>query len=338
MKHGAKLDAIVTDLVLQPMEEKLETAETEVGHQTEDITVASSTCEPQLSVHAKFLLTDRLNAIFVVMRGSNFKSVIPDHDKLEHQHFPPLRLGGLSAGAVIPRKLLPHLTTKLFRWRLSGPPDRPTCSKKVFWKKTRRQKKGSPREKLQLVFDMCDRNREGRVQRQEFCEFVKSLNMAAGVKIGQEVQDHVVESVLHRAGVDPDQEYLTYRVFEAIFSQMDDIRRPVGVHLRGVNLRINLEETQSLNSFAVTADTEDAFKKNSMSLLLSNLESYRQHIVVLFLFFAGNALVFLERFWTNKSEGEDDEQHHFRHCAETDSDVETASANNASIPSQHGPS
>ncbi|KAL3120520.1 hypothetical protein niasHT_009345 [Heterodera trifolii] len=179
-----------------------------------------------------------------------------------------------------------------------------TVTFQEFLEVLRKFTQGSLREKLQLVFDMCDRNREGRVQRQEFCEFVKSLNMAAGVKIGQEVQDHVVESVLHRAGVDPDQEYLTYRDFEAIFSQMDDIRRPVGVHLRGVNLRVNLEETQSLNSFAVTADTEDAFKKNSMSLLLSYLESYRQHIVVLFLFFAGNALVFLERFWYYRYENE----------------------------------
>ncbi|KAL3087315.1 hypothetical protein niasHS_008634 [Heterodera schachtii] len=37
-----------------------------------------------------------------------------------------------------------------------------------------------------------------------------------------------------------------------------------------------------------------------------------------------------------QSEGEDDEQHHFRHCAETDSDEETSPANNASIRSQHG--
>jgi hypothetical protein len=47
---------------------------------------------------------------------------------------------------------------------------------------------------------------------------------------------------LHRAGVDPERDFLTYKDFEAIFSQMDDIRRPVGVHLRGVNMRINLEE------------------------------------------------------------------------------------------------
>lgn len=117
---------------------------------------------------------------------------------------------------------------------------------------------GSLKEKLQLVFDMCDLNKEGCVQRQQFCEFVKSLNMAAGVRIDQDVgrgkraffddailwqvQNHVVESVLHRAGVDPERDFLTYKDFEAIFSQMDDIRRPVGVHLRGVNMRINLEE------------------------------------------------------------------------------------------------
>jgi len=47
---------------------------------------------------------------------------------------------------------------------------------------------------------------------------------------------------LKRAGVDPERDILTYKDFEAIFSQMVDIRRPVGVHLRGVNMRINLEE------------------------------------------------------------------------------------------------
>ena len=46
---------------------------------------------------------------------------------------------------------------------------------------------GSLKEKLQLVFDMCDLNKEGCVQRHQFCEFVKSLNMAAGVRIDQDV-------------------------------------------------------------------------------------------------------------------------------------------------------
>lgn len=89
---------------------------------------------------------------------------------------------------------------------------------------------------------MCDINRDGKVQRLEFVEFVKSLNMAVGVKIDQRDQDNVIVSVLHRAGIQEDREYLTYKDFEAIFSQTDDIRRPVGVHLRGAQLKINLEE------------------------------------------------------------------------------------------------
>lgn len=157
--------------------------------------------------------------------------------------------------------------------------------------------KGTLREKLQLVFDMCDRDREGHVQKEEFCEFVKSLNVAAGVRIDQKNQNDVIESVLHRAGIAPERRTLTYKDFEAIFSQMDDIRRPVGVHLRGANLKVNLEETQSLNSFAVSSESSSYFPTNSISLLLSYLESYRQHIVILFLFFAVNAIVFLERFW-----------------------------------------
>lgn len=44
------------------------------------------------------------------------------------------------------------------------------------------------KEKLQLIFDMCDTEREGQVQRQKFCEFVKSLNLAAGVKIDKREQ------------------------------------------------------------------------------------------------------------------------------------------------------
>lgn len=89
---------------------------------------------------------------------------------------------------------------------------------------------------------MCDQNKDGHVQKLEFCEFVKSLNVAAGVRIDQNIQNEVIESVLHRAGIDSDRRVLNYKDFEAIFSQMDDIRRPMGVHLRGANLKINLEE------------------------------------------------------------------------------------------------
>lgn len=37
---------------------------------------------------------------------------------------------------------------------------------------------GSVEDRLQMVFDMCDRNQEGRVERIEFCGFMRSANFA----------------------------------------------------------------------------------------------------------------------------------------------------------------
>ncbi|VDK67367.1 unnamed protein product [Gongylonema pulchrum] len=106
--------------------------------------------------------------------------------------------------------------------------------------------RGSLRDKLELLFDMCDREGQGRVHKKEFCDFVKSLNFAAGVKIEETVQDGVIETMLQRSGIDAESDFLSYKDFEAIFSNVEDARRPVGVHMRGVKLKINLDEFVSL--------------------------------------------------------------------------------------------
>ncbi|KAI6201072.1 NAD(P)H oxidase (H(2)O(2)-forming) [Aphelenchoides besseyi] len=163
---------------------------------------------------------------------------------------------------------------------------------------------GSQREKIEYIFKMCDRNHDNKVQREEFAEFVKSLNVAVGVRIDHRDQNNVIDSILHRAGISADREYLTEKDLEAIFSQIDDTRRPVGMHLRGAKIGVNLEETDSLNSFAVTPDADRQLPVSWLSWAISFLESYRQHIVILFIFFAINFIVFMERFWHYRYETE----------------------------------
>ena len=161
----------------------------------------------------------------------------------------------------------------------------------------RRFTQGGQKEKFQLVFDMCDRDRNGQVSKEEFCEFMKSLNTAVGVKLDQYEQEGIIESVLLRAGIDQTRTYLDYSDFEAIFSELDDSRRPIGVHFRKAQLKINLEETESLNSFAVGHEENSCLESSWTSLVSSYLETYRQHIAILFMFFAINLILFLERFW-----------------------------------------
>ncbi|CAD5221006.1 unnamed protein product [Bursaphelenchus xylophilus] len=159
------------------------------------------------------------------------------------------------------------------------------------------------KEKLKLVFNMCDTNQDGKVQAHEFADFVMSLNVAAGVKIDEEEQERVISSVLHRAGIE-DRKFLTEKDFEAIFSQTDDQRRPLGMHLRGRHLKVKCDETESLNSFAVTPEGDNGANLGWFSWLSSYLESNRQHVVILFIFFAINAILFTERFWHYRYETE----------------------------------
>ena len=95
---------------------------------------------------------------------------------------------------------------------------------------------------MKVLFKMCDRNKSGYVQREEFCEFVKSLNVTAGVKVDEDVQDAVLEEVLRQSGISSDTSMLSYSDFEKIFGQNEYVSRPMGVHMRGAKLKINLDE------------------------------------------------------------------------------------------------
>ncbi|VIO91716.1 Uncharacterized protein BM_BM4466 [Brugia malayi] len=164
--------------------------------------------------------------------------------------------------------------------------------------------RGSLRDKLGLLFDMCDREGQGRVHKKEFCDFVKSLNVTVGVKIEEAIQDGVIDKVLQQSGISMDCKFLSYKDFEAIFSNVDDIRHPIGMHMRGVKLKFNLDETESMNSFAIQNEEIGCVHISWYLSTISYLETYRQHIVIIFFFTAINLLLFSERFWHYRYETE----------------------------------
>uniref|UniRef100_A0A0N5APC8 NAD(P)H oxidase (H2O2-forming) n=1 Tax=Syphacia muris TaxID=451379 RepID=A0A0N5APC8_9BILA len=161
---------------------------------------------------------------------------------------------------------------------------------------------GTLRDKLKVLFEMCDRDGNGYVEREEFCNFVKSLNVAAGVKVDEEIQDAVLQAVLNDSGISSENPMLSRADFEAIFHNNESIQRPMGMHMRGAKLKINLEDTISVSSFAAGAEKEVA--ETWGARWLSYLETYRQHIVILFLFASVNLLLFFERFWHYRYETE----------------------------------
>ncbi|VDM57623.1 unnamed protein product [Angiostrongylus costaricensis] len=163
---------------------------------------------------------------------------------------------------------------------------------------------GTVRDKYKLLFAMCDIHGRGRVHRRQFAELIRSLNDVIGVRITESTHDNVIENILCRSGISPSSEYLTVADFEAIFAQVDE-RRPVCVDFRGTKIKVNLEETASLSSFAVSSAPErQCLPHDIFGSFAAYVETYRQHIAILFIFCCINIIVFLERFWHYRYETE----------------------------------
>ncbi|CAJ0580698.1 unnamed protein product, partial [Mesorhabditis spiculigera] len=178
-----------------------------------------------------------------------------------------------------------------------------TITFKEFLDVIRKFQAGDTKLKLTLLFTMCDRNGDGSVEKEEFVEFIKSLNGVAGVRLDPLQLGNVIDAIFYKNGIAPHQEKLLYDDFESLF-QGDSIRRPVGVDFRGAKMRVNLDETESLNSFAVPPGNIACLTQDIFGSALSFLETYRQQIVILFAYFSVNALIFLERFWHYRYEVE----------------------------------
>ncbi|EGT51247.1 hypothetical protein CAEBREN_24129 [Caenorhabditis brenneri] len=155
----------------------------------------------------------------------------------------------------------------------------------------------SQKKKLQTIFKMCDSRGENRVLKKDLTELVKSLNQTAGVRINERMQSKLLDEVLHKSGANEDSKYLTYEEFNNLFSDLPD-NQPVGLPFNRRSFQPSIGETSSLNSFAVV----DRSINSSAPLTLFHkicafLETYRQHVFIVFCFVAINLVLFFERFW-----------------------------------------
>ncbi|GMR43024.1 hypothetical protein PMAYCL1PPCAC_13219 [Pristionchus mayeri] len=188
---------------------------------------------------------------------------------------------------------------------------------------------GSIEERMRLIFEMCDEEvcgdrgapsstlpksqKIGVAQRSELVSLLQSLGHAAGVTLPQHMQHDIIDGMIEdEIG---GRRQLTYNDLMSIFSQRDlldpknDIkRRPVGMQMKGAKININVDERASVRSFHVPREAEsrlDAFLRvTRISHVQALMETYRQHIVIMFLFAAVNILAFLDRFWHYRYETE----------------------------------
>uniref|UniRef100_A0A915J7Z2 NAD(P)H oxidase (H2O2-forming) n=1 Tax=Romanomermis culicivorax TaxID=13658 RepID=A0A915J7Z2_ROMCU len=161
--------------------------------------------------------------------------------------------------------------------------------------------KGQLQEKLEIIYLLCLPDEEGRVDREEFCEFMRSIMTAGGTKLDGDHQEALMEEILFNSGIPKQKDYLTQKDFEAILSE---VSKNMGLHLKGRRTMINssrskncLGERESVSSFTIPFEMENSKLRKYYNNCVTWLEDNRQHVSCLLIFFLINGAVFFERFW-----------------------------------------
>ncbi|CCD71702.1 NAD(P)H oxidase (H2O2-forming) [Caenorhabditis elegans] len=159
------------------------------------------------------------------------------------------------------------------------------------------------KQKLQTLFKMCDLEGKNKVLRKDLAELVKSLNQTAGVHITESVQLRLFNDVLHKSGVSDDAEYLTCNNFDALFSEISDVQ-PIGLPFNRKNYNSHIKEPSCHTSFPIVDHSTPA-PLSLIQRICAFLETYRQHVFIIFCFVAINIVLFFELFWHSRYLNED---------------------------------
>lgn len=160
--------------------------------------------------------------------------------------------------------------------------------------------KGRQDDKLRIIFDMCDTDRNGAIDKEELSELLNSLvDIAKTQRLSNEEVTELINSMFSSAGFQ-DKESLSYDDFKIMMKEFKGDFLAIGLDCKGA--RQNFLDTTTnvarMQSFAVDAiaDRHRHWILKKWDIFTNYLENYRQCIFYLFVFYVITIAVFVERF------------------------------------------
>ena len=160
--------------------------------------------------------------------------------------------------------------------------------------------KGRTDDKLRIIFDMCDTDRNGAIDKEELSELLNSLvDIAKTQRLSKDEVNELINSMFKSAGF-KDKESLSYDDFKIMMKEFKGDFLAIGLDCKGA--RQNFLDTTTnvarMQSFAVDAIAERHrhwFLKK-WDIFTNYLENYRQCIFYIFVFYVITIALFIERF------------------------------------------
>ncbi|UYV75196.1 bli-3 [Cordylochernes scorpioides] len=159
--------------------------------------------------------------------------------------------------------------------------------------------RGKPENKLRIIFDMCDAEGRGTIEKQELTRILRSLvDIAKTASLSEDQVQALIGDMFSAAGLQ-DKERLSYEDFTLLMQEYKgDL---IGLDCKGV--KQNFLDTSSnitrMKSFQLNhppREEHPSWLRQRWNHLETFLEEYRQHIFYLFVFFVITFVLFLERF------------------------------------------
>ncbi|XP_035222142.1 dual oxidase-like isoform X3 [Stegodyphus dumicola] len=160
--------------------------------------------------------------------------------------------------------------------------------------------RGKTEAKLRVIFDMCDDDGNGVIDKQELTKMLRSLvDIAKTNSLGEDQVMELIKGMFGTAGLDS-KDKLNYDDFKVLMKEFKGDFIAIGLDCKGAkqNFLDTSTNVARMTSFQINHHQEE--RKNYWRMKYNHiatfLEEYRQHIFYLFVFYVINVVLFLERF------------------------------------------
>jgi len=163
--------------------------------------------------------------------------------------------------------------------------------------------RGKSEDKLKVIFDMCDNQGDGIIDKEDLTRMLHSLvDIAKTTALGEKQVTDLIEDMFASVGLE-EKDQLTWNDFKLVMKGGNNKEMlAIGLDLKGANL--NYLDTSNNNIARMTSfqinqapEPKPSYIERKWNSFITFVEENRQHIFYLFIFFVTTIVLFFERFY-----------------------------------------
>ncbi|XP_059617846.1 dual oxidase [Phlebotomus argentipes] len=160
--------------------------------------------------------------------------------------------------------------------------------------------RGKTEDKLRIIFDMCDNDRNGVIDKGELSEMMRSLvEIARTTSLGDDQVTELIDGMFQDVGLEH-KNHLTYQDFKLMMKEYKGEFVAIGLDCKGAkqNFLDTSTNVARMTSFHIEPmmDSRRHWLLEKWDCYTTFLEENRQNIFYLFLFYVITIVLFVERF------------------------------------------